>query len=179
MLKHEEEQFLNDLYAKYAHTLIIYSHSMLLQIPDSFSVAQECMQETFEKAIAQRKTLCRHEAPLLWLKKTCRNITSSKRRKILNRARIHGWKASEDIIGNTADPYDCIEEWALRQDTGDIKRLLLESLTNEERDVYHAYYEENRSLKDAAAVLGISENAVRGAISRIKAKLAKSMSATG
>ena len=63
----------------------------------------------------------------------------------------------------------------LRNDLFERKQLLMDQLTEEEREVYRRYYEEDLSLKDTAEALNTSVDSVRGSLRRIKNKLKRIM----
>ena len=170
MLTDQEQQFLDQLFAKYAQTLLRCSQSILLQFPDSGELAEECVQETFEVALRKMKMLLRHEAPVYWLKNTCRKISMSKRRKLLNRIRILGTPVSYSTLNDVPDPIDDIEAWVLANDLASVKQSLLSKLSEEERDVYHLFYEQHLPMKDIATKLNLSVDAIRGALQRIRNK---------
>ncbi len=170
MLTEQEQQFLDAMYTKYAQTLLRCSQSILLQFPDSGELAEECVQETFEIAMRKMKKLLRHEAPEGWLKDTCRKISLSKRRKLLNRIRILGTPVSYSVLFDVPDPVDDIESWALANDLASVKQSLLSKLSDEERAVYRLFYEQHLSMKDTATELQLSVDAVRGALQRIRKK---------
>ena len=70
MLTESERAFLNRMYGTYARTLLVYSFSMLRTLPDAFPMAEECVQETFERAMLRMHTLARHRSPERWLMNT-------------------------------------------------------------------------------------------------------------
>ena len=175
MLTESERAFLDKMYGTYARTLLVYSFSMLRALPDAFPLAEECVQETFERAMLRMNTLSRHKAPERWFMNTCRKITLSRRRKLLNRLRITGRPLPYEEIAGAVSAGDNVEDWVLRNDLFERKQQLLDLLTEEEQTVYRCYYEEDRSLKDSAEALNLSVNAVRGAVQRIKGKLMRIM----
>ena len=81
MLTTEEEAFLDALYQRFARIVFMYSYSLLLPLPDAWSMAEEGTQDTFEKSMAKIDILRRHESPEGWLMTTCRNVTLTRRRK--------------------------------------------------------------------------------------------------
>ena len=171
MLTEQEQQFLDIMYAKYAQTLLRCSHSILIQFPDSVSLAEECVQETFEAAMRKMKMLLRHKAPEAWLKDTCRKISLSERRKLLNRRRILGTPVLGSVLFDTADLTNDIEAWMVANDLASAKRSLLTKLSDEEYAVYRLFFEQNLSYyKEISQQLHISESAVHGALVRIRNK---------
>ena len=173
MLTENERQFLDLLYRRYGRTLFVYSFSLIRPLPDTARAAEECVQETFEKAMRKIKLLMRHETPIGWLKNTCRKVSLAKRRKMLNRQRIIGKTVPIDSAHDVAAMEDCIGEWSLRNDLFSVKQMILGMLTTEEIAIYHSYYEEGCSVKETAEALKITEIAVRGGLQRIRAKLAR------
>ena len=173
MLNERESTFLDRAYEKYARSLFSRSLSMLRPLPDAASLAEECVQETFETALRKIGILWEHPSPESWLFETCRNITLTKRRKALNRRRITDVPARLEDTRGAADVRDRIEEWIERHDAGQKKRQLMRTLTEQEHAVFRVYFEEELSLKESAEKLGLSENAVRGTVRRIRAKAAK------
>ena len=173
MLSEREQIFLDRAYDKYSRPLFQYSLSLLRTLPDSLSLAEECMQETFEVALRKIKVLQRHEALEGWLVATCKHITISKRRKILKRMSFMGNPIPIDDAYNVADINNRIEEWIEQNDHQQKKRLLIQALTEQELAVFHLYYEKELSLKDSAEQLEMSENAVQGSIQKIRAKARK------
>ena len=175
MLTESERAFLDRMYGTYARTLLVYSFSILRALPDAFPMAEECVQETFERAMLRMHTLARHKSPERWLMNTCRKITLSRRRKQLNRLQITGQPVLYEEFADTLPSGDNVEEWILRNDLFERKQQLMDLLTEEELAVYRCYYEEDRSLKECAEALNLSVNAVRGSVQRIKGKLMQIM----
>ena len=173
MLSECEQIFLDRVYQRHAQSLYRYSLSLLRSIPDAPSLAEECVQETFEVALRKIRVFQQLESPEAWLIATCKRITISKRRKMLNRQRIVGKIISIEDSYDIADTHNRLDEWIEKHDLQHIKQQLIQSLTEQELAVFHVYYEEELSLKESAAKLQLSENAVQGAVQRIRSKAAK------
>ena len=170
MLTTEEKAFLDALYQRYARIVFMYSYSLLQPLPDAWATAEECTQDTFEKAMTKIGILLRHESPEGWLITTCRNITLTRKRKKWNRTRIIGVTVPIDESHPVADPHDFVEEWILKNDLVKAKEELLGSLSKQEMAVFRACYEEGQSVRSTAEALRLSESAVRGTIQRIRQK---------
>ena len=173
MLTEKERQWIGKAYEKYTQRLLVYSFSMLRSLPDAYSLAEDCVQETFVIAMKKIKTLIRHDSPEGWLMSTCRKVTLSKWRKMLRREEIIGKRVLWADIDVAEDDRNPIEEWILQNDLLEVKSRLADSLTEQESDVFRLYYEESLPLKACAKKLGLSETAVRGTIQRIRAKLSR------
>ena len=171
MLTESERQFVDEFYRTYGRMLFVYSFSLLRPLPDAVQAAEECVQETFERAMLKIRQVMRHEAPIFWLKNTCRKVTLAKKRKLLNRQRIAGRTVPIDADHDIAEPKDCIEIWILENDLFDVKQDLLGALTEEEAAVYQLFYEKGLPIKAAAETLQITDGAVQAALRRIRAKL--------
>lgn len=175
-LTDEERIYLSELYEKYARMLFVCSYSITRQAPDPVALAQECMQETFEKAMLKIHVLQSHPNPAGWLRSTCTKITAAKMRKARNRSRILGKAVTVGMDDQLPDPHDCIAEWLLKYDQELAKQSLLSTLTEQELSVYRTYYEEEMTIRETADKLNTSETSVRSALQRIKKKLAKTLS---
>ena len=176
VLTRREEEFLADLYQNYYDYLKTYSYTLLNKQHEYWPLAEDCVQLTFVKAIEKMGLLQNHETPFFWLKKTCRYITLTERRKLATRARILRYPVSIDEQIDIADPKDAIADMILSEDLSDRKRLLMDNLTEQERLVYKAIYEEELSYREAEEKYGISDGTLRGAMQRIKRKVLKILS---
>ena len=61
-----------------------------------------------------------------------------------------------------------VERWLDREEASSNLEIILKLLTDRERMVYDAYFEQNLSLKETVELTGLSANAVRSAIDRIR-----------
>lgn len=161
------------LYEKYYRELLQYSFSLFDYKKEHLPDAEDCVQDTFEKALRNMRRLQEHPAPLLWLKRMCRNITMTRRRNIRNRARILGWPVPVEGQENLLGGRDGIAEWMCALENRDAKQVLLQVLTENEREVYRVYYEKELGIRETAGELGITEGSVRGCLQRIRQKAEK------
>lgn len=175
MLSEDEKRFLDEIYRKYAKSLFYYSLSLLKALPDAQSLAEECMQETFEIALRKIRTLRAHALLEGWLYKTCRQICLSRRRKLYNRRRITGPSVSVESAYSISDQHDLIDEWVEQHDAERKKQRLKQALTVQELSVFRLYFEQECSVKACAESLGLTETAVQGTIQRIRGKAKKTM----
>ena len=61
-----------------------------------------------------------------------------------------------------------VDSWLNRDEASSNVEAILELLTEREHMVYEAYFEQNLSLKETVELTGLSANAVRSAIDRIR-----------
>ncbi|MBQ6950724.1 MAG: sigma-70 family RNA polymerase sigma factor [Clostridia bacterium] len=169
----EEMNTIDALYIKYYRELYNYSFSLFDYKQQYLQDAEDCVQETFEKAVKHKRYVTNHPTPLLCLKKMCYNITVTRRRNMKNRNRILGYPEPMELHYDACDPRDIIMDWVLRQENRETKEKLMQALTENEKDTYRAYYENDMTIRETADYLQITEGAVRGCLQRIKKKASK------
>ena len=164
----EREAFLERLYRDYYRSLFNKSFSAFNYDPEFRQLTEDCVQETFLRALKEAELLSGLEEPLYWLFTTCGHITASERRKLRRRRQIlNAAPADEEPV----DPQDAIADWMAEDDLLGKKEQLLASLTEQERAVYKAVYEEHRAAREAAASIGTTEGGVYAALRRIRKKI--------
>ena len=170
----EEQQITLDLlYSKYYRELLQYSFSFFDCRQQYLQDAEDCVQDTFEKAMKNLDKVLTNEAPLKYLKLMCRNITISRRRDIHLHQRILKFPKTIDEQFDVADPKDIVMDWIIRQENKEIKKILMEELTDKEKEVYSLYFEQNMSIKETAQELDNTDGSIRGSIQRIRSKAMK------
>lgn len=170
----EEQQITLDLlYSKYYRELLQYSFSFFDCRQQYLQDAEDCVQDTFGKAMKNLDKVLTNEAPLKYLKLMCKNITISRRRDIHLHQRILKFPKTIDEYFDVADPKDIVMDWIIRQENKEIKKILLEELTDKEKEVYSLYFEQNMSIKETAQELDSTDGSIRGSIQRIRSKAMK------
>lgn len=169
----EQQITIELLYTKYYRELFTYSFSLFDFKQQHVQDAEDCVQDTFEKAIKHQDELYKSKDFLKYLKWMCRNITVSRRRDIHRHARILGYPESIDEHYDIKDAKDIVMDWIIKQENKVAKEALLESLSDKEKEIYHYYYEQNLSIKETAKALDCSDTSVRGGVQRIRAKAMK------
>lgn len=132
-------------------------------------LAEDCVQETFEKAMRQHEKLAGHPNPCGWLLRTCRNLLLDRLRRERGRSAADGAEAPQAAVTRERVLED-FQRWVSRLETLDGLKTLLQRLTKREREVYHAYFAMGRSAEETAREHGISGDAVRAAVKRIRKK---------
>ena len=168
----DQKKYLEELYRKYFRILFNKSFSQFDYRPELRQLAEDCVQETFIRAMLNVEVLSEAKEPLQWLLTTCAHITISERRKYHRRRRI-----LNPVISNTdtdlLDPRDAIADWMAEEDLLSKKDQLMSELTEQELSVYTAVYENNLPARDAAASIGTTEGGVYAALRRIRTKIRK------
>lgn len=161
---------IDQLYSKYYRELYHYSFSLFDYKQQHAQDAEDCVQDTFEKALRCLNQLEHHPEPLLYLKKVCYHITITRRRNIKNRNRILGYPVPLEEPCEMQNVQDVTMDWIIRLENQAAKARLTERLTESEKKVYQAYFEKELSIQETATACGISHGAARGCIQRIRAK---------
>lgn len=172
-MRDEQKITIELLFEKYYRGLLVYSFSLFDFKQQFYQEAEDCVQDTFEKALNHQNSLLMHAEPYRYLKCMCRNITVTKRRNIHRRFRKLGYPESIDMCYEFADTKDIVMDWMIRQENKAVKNALLAALTDKEKAVYRLYYEENLAMKKTAVTLKCSDTSVRGSIQRIRNKAMK------
>lgn len=169
----EQQITIELLYTKYHRELFTYSFSLFDFRQQYVQDAEDCVQDTFVKAIMHQDELCKSSDALKYLKLMCRNITISRRRDIHRHARILGYPETIDEHYDIKDTKDIVMDWIIKQENKVAKKALLGSLSAKEKEIYYHYYEQNLSIKETAKALVCSDTSVRGGVQRIRTKAMK------
>lgn len=167
----EKQDFLEQLYRDHAESLRLYSYALLGKQPEFLPLAEDCVQQTFLKAMRQIQSLRQHGAPYLWLYKTCQYTTLTEMKTLKRRAKILQYPASVEDNYEIADPKDHFTEWIVKEDIQGLLTTLVVDLTDQEYAVYTVSFLEAKSILETAVILNVSEGSVRGARQRIRHKL--------
>ena len=165
----QKDKFIEDLYRTYYTDLKRYSYHYFHNDSKFTPCIEDCIQETFEKAILNYEKLLNHENVAAWLFTTCGNELCKHLRKYVRyRKRFEG---STQIEVESAEAYrDDLERWICQHDAEDEIRMIYKALTPLEQRIFDDYYTSDQSLKETAAKHGLTENAVHCGAKRIRRK---------
>ena len=166
----DRKDFLDEIYRKYRRDLFNKSYSMFDYRPEFRPLAEDCVQETYIRAFLEADKLIDYKEPLYWLLTTCKHITMTERRKYRRRQQILNTVPAADDEG-LIDPKNAIADWMAENDLLAKKKQLLETLTEQEREMYTAVYSEGLSAKEAAERTGTTVGAVYAALHRVRDKI--------
>lgn len=172
-MRDEQQITIELLFSKYYRALLAYSFSLFDFRQRFYQEAEDCVQDTFEKALRHQESLLTHEEPYKYLKCMCRNITITKRRNIHRRIRKLSYPESIELCYEVADAKDVVADWMIRQENKAAKEALSALLTEKEKEVYYFYYEKKLTIKQTAKALDCSDASIRGGIQRIRYKATK------
>lgn len=109
-----------------------------------------------------------------WLATIARNLVTDRLRREGRVVSVEG-DVLEAVAGDSALPTDQLQEEQLQR----VLQAFRGSLGADEAAVYRARFEENRSLAEAARVLGLSEITLRRRDTRLRARLLEALRAEG
>lgn len=143
--------------------------AIALAITRDVQASQDIAQEAYLKAWQQLGRLQNATSFLQWLRQITRNLARDHLR-----ARRQGFvagEAAEIAIAQAADPYSCPMQRIVDDETGRVAADLISELPDESREVLLLYYREGGNSRQVAALLGLSDAAVRKRLSRARRSL--------
>lgn len=173
-LSKEQSEFLCDLVNKYGDVLTKYAYRFLNYQPHLYEAAQDAVQETFIKAIHDIDILMAHPNKIGWLKLCLRNILFN----MVNRNQH--WQ-HEELVGFPAehpfeqvrillDAFEHLDDYPNLAEVIDVAEVIL---TPDENQTFTDHYLIGLSTDETATLENVSNDTVRGRLSRIRKKLRK------
>ncbi|MGV8960650.1 MAG: RNA polymerase sigma factor [Stenotrophomonas sp.] len=147
--------------------------AIALAITRDVQASEDIAQEAFIKAWQQLTQLHNHASFLPWLRQITRNLARDWLRA--NRGRPLSGEAAEIAIGMAADPSPNAAEHLLRGEEERAAAELISALPEESREILLLYYREGQRSRQVAALLGLSDAAVRKRLSRARATVRAEM----
>jgi RNA polymerase sigma-70 factor (ECF subfamily) len=147
------------------HRVAIYR--WLLRLVGDEALAEDLMSEVFLDVWRQAASFEARSSVSTWLLAIARYKALSARR------RRPDAELDETIASRVADPSDDPEVVLQKKDRSELLRHSLERLSPEHGEVIDLVYYHGKSVKDAAAVIGISESTVKTRMFYARKKLAE------
>ncbi|WP_394004766.1 RNA polymerase sigma factor [Luteimonas sp. WGS1318] len=143
--------------------------AIALAITRDVQASQDIAQEAYLKAWQQLGRLQNTTSFLPWLRQITRNLARDHLRG--RRERLVAGETAELAIAQAADPDGCPMQRIVDDETGRVAADLISELPDESREVLLLYYREGGNSKQVAALLGLSDAAVRKRLSRARRSL--------
>ncbi len=165
----ERQAFIEKLYIEHAAFLVQLCRKRTGYNPCCKEMIDDCVQETFLKALASYDLLLQHENVRGWLALTCIHclqyaFRQEKRQKSIMAALL------EERIRAENFGFDPVEEQYERKTLRDDLQMLLPQLSLMERTVLVDYFFHQQTMKMVALSLGMTENRVKSVIRCIRRK---------
>lgn len=168
-----QADFLRDLTQRSADVLTKYAYRFLGYQLHMREIAEEAVQDTYLKAVEDIETVMIHPNPIGWLKVSLRNI-------LLNIKREQHWKyeESKDVIRNNPDKrlyaaLDTFDEFNSYPRLKELEEVIRTILTPNEAETFYDHFLCGLTTEETAILECVSNDTVRGRISRIRKKLRK------
>lgn len=165
----QKDIFIESLYREHYMDLKRYSYHYFRNDPKFTPYIEDCIQETFTKAMSNYRKLLTSPNVTGWLVKTCRNeLCECLRKHMRYRKHFEGCISVE--VESAAAAHDDLDRWIRRHDAEDDIRRIYQALSPLEQVIFDDYYAHDRSLKETAAKHSTTENAVHCGAKRIRKK---------
>jgi len=172
-LTDKQAAFLDELAIRYSDVLMQYAMRFLNYQPHLRSLAQECVQEAYLRAVKCVDGLMAHENPVGWLKVVLKHL-------LLNRVGSAKHRREElcgDVSAHAAaldqSAEDALALWETHQQLEDVLQVAHAILTTEEQRTLENHFLSGLTTAETALLESVPESTIRGRISRIRRKLKK------
>lgn len=173
VMSEAQANFLRDLTLQSADVLTKYAYRFFGYQLHMREIAEEAVQDTYLKAVEDIESLIIHPNPIGWLKVSLRNI-------LLNIKREQHWKyeESKEVIRDNPDKHfyaalDAFDEFDRYPRLKELEKVVNTILTPDEADTFYDHFLCGLTTEETAILECVSNDTVRGRISRIRKKLRK------
>lgn len=165
------EQFFEELCDKYYEKVFSFCLSLLGYNQKSMDIAEECTQQTFLEAGKHIDNLRVHPDVQGWLYRVARNLVNGFFRNVYKKK-----KNEENVDYRVFDVEDksnhSLEElFDYQGDLEELCSMVLESLDEEEYELYIEYYKNRVSVAKLSEKYNISKTALTTRVYRLKKKI--------
>ncbi|MBB3344059.1 RNA polymerase sigma factor [Luteimonas sp. RC10] len=143
--------------------------AIALAITRDVQASQDIAQEAYLKAWQQLGRLQNPTSFLPWLRQITRNLARDHLRA--RRDRLVAGEVADLAIAQAADPDSCPMQRIIDDESGRVAADLISELPDDSREVLLLYYREGGNSRQVAALLGLSDAAVRKRLSRARRSL--------
>ena len=172
-LTEAQATYLRELTLQSADVLTKYAYRFFGYQPHMREIAEEAVQDTYLKAVEDVESLMKHPNKIGWLKVSLRNI-------LLNIKRVQHWKyedAKETIDDNpdnklhiVLDAFDEFDHFPRLKELEEVANAIL---TPDEAETFYDHFLCGLTTEETAILECVSNDTIRGRISRIRKKLKK------
>lgn len=172
-LTEAQATYLRELTLQSADVLTKYAYRFFGYQPHMREIAEEAVQDTYLKAVEDVESLMKHPNKIGWLKVSLRNI-------LLNIKREQHWKyedAKETIDDNpdnklhiVLDAFDEFDHFPRLKELEEVANAIL---TPDEAETFYDHFLCGLTTEETAILECVSNDTIRGRISRIRKKLKK------
>lgn len=166
---HEKRnQELEQIYDRYYDSVFRFCAMIIDYDPQFYSLIEDCIQDTFEKALIHYEGFKDYSNPVGWIALTASNRLKSeiRKQKMHNEYIISLAVNSENMRAFSDGTEHVLDRIAL------IDRItsIYEMLSQKEKVIFHEYFIKEKKMTEIVEDAGLSLNAVRSGIRRIRKK---------
>ena len=172
MQKMEREIFIKKLYDENITFLSRLCRKKTGYNPAFTDLIDDCIQETFLVALVEYEKLAEHENPRGWLVQTCIYRLMSAMKQERKREELITLSFEDNNIPSYFNS-DTVETYLMQKNAHSFLSTLLSQLTQEEGDIFKAYFYNQDTMQSIAKMRGCSENYIKSVIKRIRRKVKK------
>lgn len=149
--------------------------SITLAIVRDLELSRDVTQEVFLAVWRDLKSLRNPASFLPWLRQTARNRAHAALRSLMRRRRLGLTGLLDDLLPRMVDPRPIAAEELVSREEARALADALEALPEETREILTLFYREGQSVAQVAALLELSETAVKKRLSRARESLRASV----
>lgn len=171
VISEAQANFLREVTQQSADVLTKYAYRFFGYQPHMREIAEEAVQDTYLKAVEDVESLMKHPNKIGWLKVSLRNI-------LLNIKREQHWKyeESKDVIHDNPDKrlyaaLNAFDEFDRYPRLKELEEVVNTILTPDEAETFYDRFLCGLTTEETAVLECVSNDTVRGRISRIRKKL--------
>ena len=143
-----------------------YNSNYLPLVPD-------VLQEVYLRATKDIEKLMASPSPAAWLKVCCKNTMLYMLRKRKTSREILSAEAEQLLDASPQKITAAIEKWQQDITIKEVREAVLLILSEEDQEIFEDYFLNDLTTKETAKLHNMSEDKVRGKVSRIRKKLKK------
>lgn len=165
----ERNQLLAELYEQYHDSVFRLCYQMVGYRTSLIPLVEDCVQDAFVKALEHYPEYSHYQNPMGWIAEAAKKRLMSERRKQVFRENpVHLERLVAEGKYPEATLLTDVERWFNHEEAVETLQKLVRLLTEREQYVYEAYFVNGYSLAETAEITGLTDNAVRSAVSRIR-----------
>lgn len=171
MIDPERNKIMEMLYAEHYDELVLKCLAVIHYAPEMRTFVEECVQDTFLKAIAEYDDLQSHPDISRWLFLTCYNHMRNIRHVYYHRSKKHKFSFDAYPGIEIADPIDAFRKFDEGEEYADCLKRIYTLLFEKEKSVFDDYFIHHESLDNISKHTGKTKSAVKSMIYRIRRRL--------
>lgn len=168
-MSEERNHLLAELYEKYYDSVFHVCYQQVGYQACLIPLVEDCIHDAFVAALQCYEAYKDFDNPMGWIALTARNrVRSELRKKRYREMPVYLEKLAKEQEAQADALATDVDRWLDREEASSNLETIIGLLSDRERMVYGAYFEQNLSLKETVELTGLSANAVRSAVDRIR-----------